>query len=121
MSFFDCEPSHYTYIVAAAIIRAWFKGIGLFPLRRAGLEEAGRLGLPISRRETLFSTPEDLAELEQLFRSHKYPQHKCFIRKGHGFFIIGQDVNDVAATFGALVEPFLVQQRQRCSTLVDVP
>jgi hypothetical protein len=34
----------------------------------AGLERARAAGLPISERETLFSTPEDLEELELLFR-----------------------------------------------------
>lgn len=36
--------------------------------RPAGLERARKHGLPISERETLFSTPADLAELEALFR-----------------------------------------------------
>eukprot|EP00198_Chlamydomonas_reinhardtii_P012328 XP_001701665.1 predicted protein [Chlamydomonas reinhardtii] len=44
---------------------------------------AEELGLPISQRATLFSTPEDLAELESVFRSHPYPQHTCYIRRGH--------------------------------------
>lgn len=35
---------------------------------RAGLERARRAGLAISEQETLFSTPDDLAALEALFR-----------------------------------------------------
>ena len=34
----------------------------------AGLERARHHGLPVSERETMFSTPDDLAELEALFR-----------------------------------------------------
>ena len=39
-------------------------------------------GIPVSERETLFSTPEDLAELEALLRAHPYPQHSVYIRSG---------------------------------------
>ncbi len=56
----------------------------LLHLPYTGLSYASRLGLPISAHATLFSTPEDLAELEALFRSHPYPQHRCYIRRGHG-------------------------------------
>jgi hypothetical protein len=40
----------------------------------AGLAEARRLGLPISEQETLFSTPPDLQQLEDLLMAHPYPQ-----------------------------------------------
>lgn len=40
----------------------------------AGLDAARRLGLPISEHETLFSTPPDLDELEDLLNAHPYPQ-----------------------------------------------
>jgi hypothetical protein len=43
-----------------------------------GLAEARRLGLPISEQETLFSTPPDLQQLEDLLMAHPYPQ-VCFI------------------------------------------
>lgn len=46
-------------------------------LHPSGLEVAAALGIPISSQETLFSTPEDLDQLEQLLRSHHYPQHRC--------------------------------------------
>jgi hypothetical protein len=73
----------------------------------AGLVYAAAKGIPISEHETLFSTPEDLHELELLFKAHPYPEHRCFVRLGHGFFIIGSDMEDVQQTFESLVEPFL--------------
>ena len=45
-----------------------------------GLAAAQAHGIPVSQRETLFSTPEDLAELEALLRSHPYPAHTTYIR-----------------------------------------
>lgn len=78
-----------------------------------GLKEAARLGLPISERETLFSTPEDLSELEGLFRSHAYPHHRCFIRKGHGFFVLGTDVQDARRVLEQCVLPYLRKRRDQ--------
>lgn len=78
-----------------------------------GLSYASRLGLPISAHATLFSTPEDLAELEALFRSHPYPQHRCYIRRGHGFFLLARSIVEAEQLFTELVEPWLVQERQK--------
>jgi hypothetical protein len=41
-----------------------------------GLDAAQRAGLPISKDETLFSTPEDLKALEELFSRFSYPNHR---------------------------------------------
>ncbi|KIY94972.1 hypothetical protein MNEG_12989 [Monoraphidium neglectum] len=46
----------------------------------AGLLAARRRGIPVSERETLFSTREDLGELEALFKAHPYPQHRVYVR-----------------------------------------
>ncbi|GAB4815104.1 hypothetical protein N2152v2_002150 [Parachlorella kessleri] len=73
----------------------------------AGLDLAQRLGFPISHEATLFSTPEDLRELEQLFAAHPYPQHRCYIRKGHGFFLLGRSVGEVRQNFRELILPYL--------------
>ncbi|KXZ53577.1 hypothetical protein GPECTOR_6g494 [Gonium pectorale] len=72
-----------------------------------GLSYAAQLGLPISPHATLFSTPEDLAELEALFRSHPYPQHRCYIRRGHGFFLLGRSLAEAERLFEQLVVPWL--------------
>ncbi|KAL4427916.1 hypothetical protein ABPG75_002005 [Micractinium tetrahymenae] len=63
----------------------------------AGLERARQAGLPISDHETLFSTPEDRQALEALFRSHPYPRHRCYIRRGHGFLLLAQSVQEAEA------------------------
>jgi hypothetical protein len=76
-------------------------------LPTAGLEAARRLGLPISEHPTLFSTPEDLGELRKLFHSHPYPQHRCFIRQSHGFFILGESVAAAEEVFEEVVVPHL--------------
>ena len=53
---------------------------------------AEALGLPISRAETLFSTPPDREALLQLLRGHPYPTDHAWIRRGHGFFVLGDDM-----------------------------
>ena len=73
----------------------------------AGLEAAAAAGMPISQQETLFSTPEDLDALEELFKSYPYPEYRCYIRRGHGFFLLADDVADAEAHFEALILPLL--------------
>jgi len=51
-------------------------------------------GLPISKHETLFSTPEDLTALEELTEAYPYPEYRVYIRKGHGFFSVGMTVEE---------------------------
>lgn len=107
----------------------------------AQLERARQAGLPVSDEETLFSTPEDLAALEQLFRwarqctegrdisslpllgqatcflrlpalplcrrSYQYPQHRCFIRRGHGFTVLAETVREASRYFEQHLLPLL--------------
>jgi len=73
----------------------------------AGVEAAQRAGMPISDKETLFSTPDDLEALEVLFREFPYPEHRCFIRRGHGFFLLARDVAEAEHLFQALVLPLI--------------
>ncbi len=58
-----------------------------------GAADAEALSCPISAEETLFSTREDLVELEKLMRAH--PQAPLYIRKGHGFFVLGKDAREL--------------------------
>lgn len=68
-------------------------------------EAAVRLNLPCSPAETLFSTPEDSDALIKLLRAYPYPQHKVFIRKGHGFIILGTGLADTLKTFKKCIQP----------------
>lgn len=70
----------------------------------AGLAAARSLDIPVSDRETLFSTREDLGELEGLLRGHPYPHNRVYIRRGHGFFVLGDDVADVEGSFLMILE-----------------
>jgi hypothetical protein len=69
----------------------------------AGLTLARSLGMPISEQETLFSTPEDLEQLEALFARHPYPEHRCYIRRGHGFFLLAEGPEEAATLFERLI------------------
>eukprot|EP01025_Chloroclados_australasicus_P063004 TRINITY_DN8307_c0_g1_i1.p3 TRINITY_DN8307_c0_g1~~TRINITY_DN8307_c0_g1_i1.p3 ORF type:complete len:239 (-),score=38.90 TRINITY_DN8307_c0_g1_i1:1509-2225(-) len=68
---------------------------------------AKRIGLPISDHFAVVSTAEDTDEVEKLFMQYSYPENKCFIRKGHGFFVLGDTVEEVKETFEKLIQPYL--------------
>eukprot|EP01025_Chloroclados_australasicus_P054688 TRINITY_DN64_c1_g1_i1.p1 TRINITY_DN64_c1_g1~~TRINITY_DN64_c1_g1_i1.p1 ORF type:complete len:374 (-),score=25.52 TRINITY_DN64_c1_g1_i1:356-1477(-) len=68
---------------------------------------ASELGIPVSDRLTLFSTLEDMIELEKLLIQYPYPLHRCYIRRGHGFFILGDSVQEVRETFDEVIQPYL--------------
>ena len=70
-------------------------------------EAANRLGLPCSHEETLFSTPSDAAALLDLMEEFEFPEHQVYIRKGHGFIIIGGDVADAMKAFDEKVKPYI--------------
>lgn len=70
-------------------------------------EAATALSLPISHKETLFSTREDVAALTALFQRHPYPQHRVFIRKGHGFFLLASSVAEARTLFRERIVPHL--------------
>lgn len=73
----------------------------------AGLQSAFKAGMPISEEETVFSTPSDLVALETLFTKYPYPQNCCYIRRGHGFFLLADTVVDAANSFEKLIVPLL--------------
>ena len=72
-----------------------------------GLQAAINAGMPISEEETLFSTPADLDALENLFKKYPYPEHRCYIRRGHGFFLLADSVADAEVQFDTLILPLL--------------
>ena len=74
----------------------------------ASKEQAKDAGLPCSTEETLFSTPQDMAALLTLLAAYPYPQNRAFIRRGHGFFILGSDVAETLQTFEKQIKPHLM-------------
>ncbi|KAI0215586.1 hypothetical protein LSAT2_032348 [Lamellibrachia satsuma] len=70
-------------------------------------EKAKEAGLPCSMEETLFSTPPDMAALLGLLAAYNYPKYKTFIRRGHGFFILGSDVAETLQTFEREIKPYM--------------
>lgn len=80
------------------------------------LEDAECLHLPCSNEETLFSTPDDLRALLDVAGRYPYPQNKIFIRRGHGFFILGKDITDALLTFRRVVEPYLKAKKTSLTT-----
>lgn len=45
--------------------------------------------------------------LQALFAAHPYPQQHVYIRKGHGFFLLGSSVEDCRHSFRNLILPHL--------------
>jgi len=72
-------------------------------------DEAERLGIPCSTKETLFSTPDDMHELLSLVKEHPYPADRIYVRKGHGFLVLGKTVAEAVETFKAQVVPYIAQ------------
>jgi ribulose-5-phosphate 4-epimerase/fuculose-1-phosphate aldolase len=58
---------------------------------------AARLGAPIADEETEFSTPEDRQALLALVRRAPWPEQDLWIRRGHGFFLVGRDLDATLA------------------------
>lgn len=59
-------------------------------------EAAEKLNLPISKKETCLATPDDRQALVELLEKYPYPTHKIFIRKGHGFFILEENLTKLS-------------------------
>jgi hypothetical protein len=67
-----------------------------------GLAAARALGAAVSEKETLFSTPEDLSEVEKLLRRRPYDAAEggggaggLYVRRGHGFFLLGRTIEEL--------------------------
>jgi len=59
-----------------------------------GPEDARRLGVAIAEEATDFSTPEDRAALAGLVKRAPWPEHRMWIRRGHGFFVVGREIEE---------------------------
>ena len=85
-------PLHWYSLVEAAKACHWEQEpkFVLHGHSFASSEDAELLNCPISEEETLFSTKEDVDALRTLLVGYAYPEHKVFIRKGHGFLIFSE-------------------------------
>lgn len=62
-------------------------------------EEAKKLEIPCSTVETLCSTKEDTVALTELIADYPYPNDQTYIRKNHGYYILGKDITDCLRVF----------------------
>jgi len=102
------SPLHHAVLHAAAEFH-WDE-TPLVSLHGHALEtadEAERLGFPCSVEETSESTPDDMYALLSLLKENPFPQHKVFIRKGHGFNVLGKTTSETVETFKSNVVPFI--------------
>lgn len=97
----DVEPTSDTPLYWAALVEIpkrlqWSRqpSAGLHGHALEKDDIARRLGIPIFDVEAEFSTPEDQAAFANLVYKYPYPANKIFIRKGHGFFILGDSVQE---------------------------
>ena len=70
-------------------------------------QAAHTMGIPISSKSTLFSTPEDSEALFDLMKEAPFPESQIYIRKGHGFVLIGRNPEDVWDCFEKRLKPYL--------------
>ena len=68
--------------------------------------------MPCSEKDTLFSTPEDVKALDALLRIHPYPQHKTYIRQGHGFIVLAETVNEGVEILQSMIDRKVAGQAQ---------
>lgn len=76
------------------------------------LERARMASFPVSPKPTLFSTEEDLEALESLYIKFPYPEHQCFIRKGHGFILLTESIDDAWDFIERRIRPLLSQSNR---------
>ena len=69
-------------------------------------EKAAEAKIPCSKEETLFSTPPDTEALIGLMQKYPYPSNKIYVRKNHGFFILGESIGDTVDVFKTKVLPY---------------
>ena len=108
------SPLHHAVLHAAAEFR-WDETpyVSLHGHALESADQAEQLGIPCSVKETLFSTPEDTRELLSLVKQYPYPVHRIFVRKGHGFVVLGKTTAETMETFNTKVVPFIGPPRGR--------
>lgn len=89
-------PLHWAALVEAPVAFGWDEAP--FASLHGHVLETNRaavlLELPISDEATLFSTPPDREALLALLARAPYPHHCTVIRRDHGFFTLGPDLDE---------------------------
>ena len=101
-------PLHY----ASLIVKQGFDwsvapSVALHGHALASEEDAEKFGFPISAEETVCSTKEDTQCFTNLLSNYNYPKNKVFIRKDHGFLLLGDNVQNALDTFRSEIKPRL--------------
>lgn len=81
-----------------------------------GLALARALGAAVSERPTLFSTPEDLQEVEELLRRHPFGGGEgegLYVRRGHGFFLLAESAAALEAALGRVLTALEEDKRRK--------
>ena len=90
-------PLYWMALVEAPLIMKWKKSpkVALHAHAFATDKAAKKLNAPISQTRTDLSTPEDQNALFELLKAYPYPHNKFYIRRDHGFFVLGETFQDV--------------------------
>ncbi|CAG8800411.1 44335_t:CDS:2, partial [Gigaspora margarita] len=98
----DIRPSSDTPLYWACLIAAPEKfqwklkpSFAMHGHASANDQDCIKWNIPVSDKETRFSTREDVQEMLSLLEKWPYPENKVFLRKKHGFFILGQNAQEV--------------------------
>lgn len=109
------KPSSDSPLLWTALYEAHNHGFDKRHLPRVALhghalatpDDANSLGYPISHEQTLFSTREDVQALTRLFERFPYPQTRVWIRRGHGFFILADSIDEALGIFRRQIVPHM--------------
>lgn len=107
----DIVPSSDTPLYWAALVTVpqtagWRQrpGAALHGHLLSSQRAADDLGVPISKAELAFSTPEEKADFSALLTTYPYPANHTYIRRNHGFFTLGRDVMEIMGRMGDLMQ-----------------
>ena len=123
------NPSSDSPLLWAALCEGERHGFARSRLPRVALhghalatpEDAHALGYPISHEQTLFSTREDVDALTALFARHPFPTTRVWIRRGHGFFILADSIDDALAVFRNEIVPHMKRANSNSTAAADRP
>ena len=82
-------PMHYSLLMN---VKGAFSALHGHAIEKEDVARA--LGVPCSTEETLFSTPADTKAMFTLLEKYEFPKWKIFVRKNHGFYILGKNLDE---------------------------